>query len=850
MKACRFLFVWALLPIIMFSCNREQERIETPVSTPVGEVTFNASFGDAQNTRTVIKNDTEIWWSPNDAINVFYGDLTSGKFTATAGQESASAQFVGSFSAVTGIMEAENESRSFWAVYPYDVLNSCDGNSVTLTVPIKQKGAEGTFAPKTFPAIANSAGLDLAFYNVCGGIVLTITRDDIRAITLTGNNDEIIAGTIRVDFEDGLPAIKEIVTGEKSITFRSPNNKPFIPGTKYFITAIPGTFSQGFKLKFIAANGDEGLKNISDSKTINRSRFLVVNDADANVSFAPNENNANIIHFVDLDLKDKLVAAFDKDGDGDLSYDEAAAVESADDIFSAFGDEKGFQFFNEFQYFTGITTIPNYMFQDWVKLESIELPETIVSIGEYSFNRCSQLAEITIPANVKTMGKFVLSGCSRLASVVLPSGLMSIPEDGFSYCYSLSSIIIPDGVTRIDRGAFYNCNSLKSISLPSQLNTVGTLVFSGCSIISNVYFEVMETLYMLINNNSMPWANTNQPVHIFVAGKEITSISIPDSFTTIPTGAFRQWGSLGSVTIPEGCQSIGGSAFSGCTSLLSVTIPEGCQSIGGSAFSGCTSLLSVTIPKSCQSIGNGAFRDCTSLLSVTIPEGCQSIEAYAFWHCSSLKAANLSEGLLNIGAHAFNSCTALITFEFPSSIKSIGMSVLQSSKGLTSITVKAVEVPTSGGVAMFDTYGGDCPIYVPEESIDAYKSAPYWSGYASRIMPIMAEGDDPDVINNVTAQYTGGSISLINGVIQQNSKLNFAINNNSSKTIKVLTIQLVDGVTGQTGNMMSVNKTISPSNSAGWTITIGSGGIHSPIAKFVFTCGGKRYEISAKYRSI
>ena len=134
MKACRFLFVWALLPIIMFSCNREQERIETPVSTPVGEVTFNASFGDAQNTRTVIKNDTEIWWSPNDAINVFYGDLTSGKFTATAGQESASAQFVGSFSAVTGIMEAENESRSFWAVYPYDVLNSCDGNSVTLTV--------------------------------------------------------------------------------------------------------------------------------------------------------------------------------------------------------------------------------------------------------------------------------------------------------------------------------------------------------------------------------------------------------------------------------------------------------------------------------------------------------------------------------------------------------------------------------------------------------------------------------------------------------------------------------------------------------------------------------------------
>ena len=267
MKSSRlFIATWALLFILMVSCNREQERIENPVSITIGEVTFNASFGDSQKTKTVIKNDTEIWWSPNDAINVFYGDLTGGKFTATVSQEASSSQFVGSFSAVTGTLETESDNRPFWAVYPYDVLNSCDGNSVNLTVPIKQMGEEGTFAPKIFPAIATSTGLDLAFYNVCGGIVLTITRDDIRAITLTGNNDEIIAGTIRVAFEDGLPAIKEIVAGEKSITFRSPNNKPFIPGTKYFITAIPGIFSQGFKLQFVAANGEEGSWTASQKK--------------------------------------------------------------------------------------------------------------------------------------------------------------------------------------------------------------------------------------------------------------------------------------------------------------------------------------------------------------------------------------------------------------------------------------------------------------------------------------------------------------------------------------------------------------------------------------------------------
>ena len=805
MKSSRlFIATWALLFILMVSCNREQERIENPVSITIGEVTFNASFGDSQKTKTVIKNDTEIWWSPNDAINVFYGDLTGGKFTATVSREASSSQFVGSFSAVTGTLETESDNRPFWAVYPYDVLNSCDGNSVNLTVPIKQMGEEGTFAPKIFPAIATSTGLDLAFYNVCGGIVLTITRDDIRAITLTGNNDEIIAGTIRVAFEDGLPAIKEIVAGEKSITFRSPNNKPFIPGTKYFITAIPGIFSQGFKLQFVAANGEEGVKEIAESKTINRSRFLVVNDADANVSFAPNANNANLIHFVDLDLKDKLVAAFDKDGDGELSYDEAAAVESPNDIIAAFGDYKDFRYFDEFQYFTGITEIPSSMFRYWSRLASIVLPETITVIKDYAFGDCSQLKSIVFPESVESLGTGVCWGCTSLTTVTLSSGITTIPSSAFRGCAALLSVYIPSGVTAIKGSAFWECKALASINIPESITVVDSWAFYGCDAMSNVFFDTIDSIFNILskhnNNDTLPWQVTKQPVHLFVAGQEITSISIPDSFITIPNFSFLHCVSLESVTIPEGCLSIGGSAFKGCTSLLSVTIPEGCQSIGGSAFEGCTSLLSVTIPEGCQSIGDAAFRGCSKL----------------------------------------------ITFEFPSSIISIASAVLQSCTSLISITVKAVEVPT-GGAYMFSTYGGDCPIYVPEESIDAYKSAPYWSDYASRIMPIMAEGDDASVSDNVTARFLGGAMSIVNGVIQSNSKLNYGVYNNSDKSIDVLTIQLLDGETGAVGNMMSVNRTIDAGANQAWTITIGAAGIHSPTAIFVYRCEGKRYEIRVPY---
>ena len=104
----------------------------------------------------------------------------------------------------------------------------------------------------------------------------------------------------------------------------------------------------------------------------------------------------------------------------------------------------------------------------------------------------------------------------------------------------------------------------------------------------------------------------------------LTSITIPDSVTSIGTGACAGCVSLNSVTIPGSVTSIGKGAFVNCSRLTSITIPDGVISIEDWAFHRCSSLASVTIPDSVTTIGDFAFANCFGLKSVTIPQAFHS----------------------------------------------------------------------------------------------------------------------------------------------------------------------------------------------------------------------------------
>ena len=243
----------------------------------------------------------------------------------------------------------------------------------------------------------------------------------------------------------------------------------------------------------------------------------------------------------------------------------------------------------------------------------------------------------------------------------------------------------------------------------------------------------------------------------FQVCSSLTSITIPNSVISISGYSFDRCFSLTSITIPNSVTSIGNYAFSHCRSLSSCTIGNGVTSIGVNAFGNCRSLTSVVIPNSVTSIGEQAFDECYALTSVTIPNSITYIAPDTFAYCRSLTNITIPESVTSIDYFAFNRCSGLTSVTIPSGVTYIGKGAFFGCSGLTNVTVNAVIPPTigSGVNGPFDETN-NCPIYVPCESVNAYKSASGWSSYASRIEGIPPCGE-PSFNGKFKANYSNGT---------------------------------------------------------------------------------------------
>ena len=179
----------------------------------------------------------------------------------------------------------------------------------------------------------------------------------------------------------------------------------------------------------------------------------------------------------------------------------------------------------------------------YTKIETIVLPNNVISIDSYAFWDCKNLTSFIIPSSVKEIGRYAFMGCSNLTSIIIPKNVTTIisPGPGFSSCNSLMSITVEVNNPKYD--SRNNCNAI--IDNDNKL-------IDGCK-------------------NSI----------------------IPNSVTSIGDCAFQGCKGLTSMNIPDNVTSIGYSAFQGCTGLVYISLPSNLTSIGTEGLSNCTNLNTI-----------------------------------------------------------------------------------------------------------------------------------------------------------------------------------------------------------------------------------------------------------------
>ena len=152
------------------------------------------------------------------------------------------------------------------------------------------------------------------------------------------------------------------------------------------------------------------------------------------------------------------------------------------------------------------------------------------------------------------------------------------------------------------------------------------------------------------------------------------------------------------------------------------------------AFAHATNLISVVLPNTVSSIGRSAFQGCINLTNIFIPEGITQINILTFSSCRNLNSVILPTSVTNIDSSAFNSCISLIEFTIPKNVTRIGTYVFQVCSKLITLTLLPLTPPTLSSTNAISS--ATTSIYVPDESVDAYKQATNWSNFANIIKPL------------------------------------------------------------------------------------------------------------------
>ena len=722
------------------ACTQETIDEQSAIRVDAPE-TIKVGFEDDE-TRIQLNSAQKTVWTKEDLVSVFYRSDANQKWQ----YQGETGERVGNLKRVEDATATTQTTKTV-VVYPYSKnywLNT-DNYAIDATLPATQYYAAGSYGVGSNLMVSQSEFTQFSLKSVCGWLKLQLTGNGevVKSIKFRGNNGEQVAGLIYVDtataeatlasemggsddnnaggnlvFDDTI--ITEVVLdcGE-GVTLGA-------EATPFYISLPPQTFANGFTVEIECEDYELMTLTTEKELVIERNHIQPMASVEHNAEqIIPN----NEIWYTNGSTTEATT----------LYSTTAFGANIVSNTYDAAKECWVIKFDGK------VTTIGDEAFRYCRSLTSVTIPDSVTTIGHYAFYGCSSLTSVTIGNGVTRSGEGAFYDCGSLTSVyisdivawcnisysdprsnplsygcnlylnnelvtdlTIPDSVTTIGERAFEVCSSLTRVTIPDSVTTIGAWAFDGCRSLTSVTIPDSVTTIGIYAFQGCSSLQefNGKFASEDGRCLIIDGTLNSFAPAG-----------LTEYTIPDSVTTIGYAAFSNIRSLKTLTVPDNVTDIEQYAFGGFSGelVINCNIPSASSSLYG-AFNG-SKFTSVTIGDGVTRIGDYAFYGCRSLTSVTIPDSVTTIEGWAFQGCRSLTSITIPDSVTTIGICAFYDC-----------------------RSLTSVYCKAA-IPPAGGSSMFSYYdyenGGyniGCTIYVPMESVEAYKSASGWSNYASDIV--------------------------------------------------------------------------------------------------------------------
>lgn len=358
---------------------------------------------------------------------------------------------------------------------------------------------------------------------------------------------------------------------------------------------------------------------------------------------------------------------------------------------------------------------------------NLDIPASVESIEDYAFKECA-LTGVTFHEGLQSVGSCAFQQCSGITKLELPSSLTQISSDafkgigitelnipatvksltGFSSCLGLKKVVVPATVTEIADGAFYQCKNLTEIVFEGPITRIGNNAFSSCGFTS---FECPESVTELGDN-------------VF-NGTPLTSVKFPSGITSLPKGALSGC-KLTFFEIPATVESVGESFLTSSKELETVIVSEKITELPKQMFYQCTKLKTIVIKGKITKMGAQCLQRCEALETFSVPEGVTLLENNTFWGDNALRNLTLPESLVTINDFVFRDMKGLPELTIPKNVVKMGNQLFTGSTEMKKLTVLA-ETPPVITSTTFQKAAEDLVIYVPAASLNAYKTANFWS---------------------------------------------------------------------------------------------------------------------------